>query len=217
MAATAAATVLGTSAPDFRFPATDGKTYAWSDIAGSKGTVIVFICNHCPYVKAVIDRLVTDARTLIAEGFGFVAVCSNDAKAYPDLEEFWSLRWKTPPPENCIEQRLGHAHLTWIFVNHRFAGHGIGSALLAHASNHLIELGYTELISSFILRTAGTNSKVWPTMRTRPAWSAVVASSIASWAARASGFSTKTCLPAARARTVSGAWLSWRVAVFDVL
>ena len=59
MAATAASTVLGTAAPTFRLPATDGKSYALDDIAGRKGTVIVFICNHCPYVKAVIDRLVT--------------------------------------------------------------------------------------------------------------------------------------------------------------
>ena len=54
MAATAASTVLGTPASEFRLPATDGKTYALADIAGTKGTVIVFICNHCPYVKAVM-------------------------------------------------------------------------------------------------------------------------------------------------------------------
>lgn len=84
MAATAASTVLGTPAPDFRLPATDGKTYALADIAGTKGTVIVFICNHCPYVKAVIDRLVLDARTLMAEGIGFAAICSNDAKSHPE-------------------------------------------------------------------------------------------------------------------------------------
>jgi len=46
--------------------------------------VIVFICNHCPYVKAVIDRLVADARALMAEGIGFAAICSNDAAAYPE-------------------------------------------------------------------------------------------------------------------------------------
>ena len=45
---------LGTPAPDFRLLATDGRTYALKDVAGGKGTVIVFICNHCPYVKAVI-------------------------------------------------------------------------------------------------------------------------------------------------------------------
>jgi peroxiredoxin len=84
MAATAASTALGTSAPDFRLPATDGKTYRLNDIAGPKGTVIVFICNHCPYVKAAIDRLVRDARTLMAEGVGVAAICSNDAENYPE-------------------------------------------------------------------------------------------------------------------------------------
>ena len=84
MAATAPSAVLGTAAPTFRPPATDGKTYALDDVAGRKGTVIVFICNHCPYVKAVIDRLVRDARVLMAEGIGFAAICSNDAKAYPE-------------------------------------------------------------------------------------------------------------------------------------
>ena len=84
MAATAASTVLGTTAPDFRLPATDGKTYALKDVAGAKGTVIVFICNHCPYVKAVIDRLVQDAKVLMAEGIGFAAICSNDATSHPE-------------------------------------------------------------------------------------------------------------------------------------
>lgn len=84
MAATAAATVLGTVAPAFRLPATDGKTYALDDISDSKGTVIVFICNHCPYVKAVIDRLVADAKVLMADGIGFAAICSNDARTHPE-------------------------------------------------------------------------------------------------------------------------------------
>ncbi len=75
---------LGASAPDFRLPATDGRTYALKDIAGSNGTVIVFICNHCPYVKAITDRLAQDAAALEAEGFGFAAICSNDAKTHPD-------------------------------------------------------------------------------------------------------------------------------------
>ena len=57
MAATNAKIALGAAAPDFRLPATDGKTYALADVAGAKGTVIVFICNHCPYVKAIVDRL----------------------------------------------------------------------------------------------------------------------------------------------------------------
>jgi peroxiredoxin len=84
MAATATTTALGTTAPAFRLPATDGKSYALKDIQGSKGVVIAFICNHCPYVKAVVERLVNDAKTLMAEGIGFAAICSNDAKSHPE-------------------------------------------------------------------------------------------------------------------------------------
>jgi peroxiredoxin len=75
--------IIDTPAPDFRLPATDGRSYGLDDVAGEKGTVIVFICNHCPYVIAVIDRLVADARELLKEGIGFAAICANDAKAYP--------------------------------------------------------------------------------------------------------------------------------------
>ncbi len=71
------------TAPAFRLPATDGQTYALADVNGENGAVIVFICNHCPYVKAVIDRLAADARTLIDAGIGVAAICSNDADAYP--------------------------------------------------------------------------------------------------------------------------------------
>ena len=84
MAATASTTALGTAAPAFRLPATDGKIYALDEIAGANGTVIAFICNHCPYVKAVIDRLVSDAKVLMNEGVGVAAICANDAKAYPE-------------------------------------------------------------------------------------------------------------------------------------
>jgi peroxiredoxin len=58
--------------------------YSLAEIAGKRGTVIVFICNHCPYVKAVIDRMVADARALQADGVSFAAICSNDAAAYPE-------------------------------------------------------------------------------------------------------------------------------------
>lgn len=84
MATTANSIVLDTDAPDFRLPATDGKIYTLQDIRGEKATVIVFICNHCPYVIAVIDRLVADARLLLAEGVGFAAICANDAATYPE-------------------------------------------------------------------------------------------------------------------------------------
>jgi hypothetical protein len=68
-----------------------------------------------------------------------------------DLDDFWSMSWKTPPPPDAVEKRLGHAHLTWIFVGPWHAGYGVGTALLARASRGLVELGYTELVSSFIL------------------------------------------------------------------
>src|SRR5437762_12451288 len=84
MATTATQVVLDTPAAEFRLPATDGKTYALDDVAGEKGTVVVFVCNHCPYVKAVIDRMVADARVLMSEGVGFAAICSNDAASYPE-------------------------------------------------------------------------------------------------------------------------------------
>jgi AhpC/TSA family len=61
----------------FRLP-----TDALDDVAGKKG--VVFICNHCPYVKVVIDRMVADARVLMSEGVGFAAICSNDAASYPE-------------------------------------------------------------------------------------------------------------------------------------
>jgi peroxiredoxin len=84
MATAATKIILDTPAPDFRLPATDGRTYTLKDVAGEKGTVIVFICNHCPYVKAVIGRLAADARALMAEGIGFAAICANDATDYPE-------------------------------------------------------------------------------------------------------------------------------------
>jgi len=83
MAASPETIAFDIPAPDFRLPGVDGKTYAFADVAGEKGTVIVFICNHCPYVLAIVDRLAADARALMAEGFGFAAICSNDAATYP--------------------------------------------------------------------------------------------------------------------------------------
>lgn len=75
---------LGMQAPDFSLSATNGQFYTLSELSGERGTVVVFICNHCPYVKAIIDRMVEDASTLASEGVGFVAICSNDAVGYPE-------------------------------------------------------------------------------------------------------------------------------------
>lgn len=75
---------LGGPAPDFSLPGTDGKTYALGDVRGRAGTVVMFICNHCPYVKAVLPRIERDAKDLAALNIGVVAISSNDAEAYPE-------------------------------------------------------------------------------------------------------------------------------------
>jgi peroxiredoxin len=74
---------IGHSAPDFSLKGTDGKTWTLDQAKGENGLVIAFICNHCPYVKAVIDRFVADAKALQAKGIGVVAVMPNDWSAYP--------------------------------------------------------------------------------------------------------------------------------------
>ena len=68
---------------DFRLKGTDGRTYSLADVQGKNGTLVMFICNHCPYVKGVIGRLVEDVRTLQAAGIGAIAIMSNDTKDYP--------------------------------------------------------------------------------------------------------------------------------------
>ena len=83
MAATPPVCNFGEKAHAFTLPATDGKSYSLADLKGPRGTVIVFMCNHCPYVKAVIDRLIRDAKDLATLGVSTIAICSNDAVAYP--------------------------------------------------------------------------------------------------------------------------------------
>ncbi|APZ53807.1 thioredoxin family protein [Salipiger abyssi] len=74
---------FGWKAPGFSLPGTDGRRYGYADIAGPRGTLVMFICNHCPYVLAVLDRIIRDARDLQALGIGVVAISANDAEAYP--------------------------------------------------------------------------------------------------------------------------------------
>jgi peroxiredoxin len=84
MAAEAPQCEIGFRAPHFRLAATDGRLLELNDVAGRKGTVIAFICNHCPYVQAIIHRLARDAKELEPLGVATVAICSNDAEAYPE-------------------------------------------------------------------------------------------------------------------------------------
>lgn len=75
---------FGWAAPAFRLPATDGRIYTLDELRGPKGTLVMFICNHCPYVQAVLERIVRDARDLALLGVATVAISSNDATAYPE-------------------------------------------------------------------------------------------------------------------------------------
>lgn len=76
---------LGTRAPDFSLPDTiSGRTLSFADVAGSNGTVVMFICNHCPYVKLLEDDFSDFARGCIEQGIGVVAISANDAENYPE-------------------------------------------------------------------------------------------------------------------------------------
>ena len=74
---------FGWPAPDFTLPGTDGQMHSLSSVAGPKCTLIMFICNHCPYVQSVLDRIIRDARDLQKIGIGVAAISSNDAVTYP--------------------------------------------------------------------------------------------------------------------------------------
>lgn len=78
---------FGRPAPDFELPGVDGKRHSPATARGAKGLLVMFICNHCPYVKSVIDRIVRDTRELAALGIGSIAIMSNDASDYP--EDSW--------------------------------------------------------------------------------------------------------------------------------
>ena len=75
---------FGWKARDFRLPGIDGRTYTLTEARGPKGLLVMFICNHCPYVKAIADRLARDVRDLQALGIGAIGIMSNDVAAYPE-------------------------------------------------------------------------------------------------------------------------------------
>ena len=75
---------FGWKAPSFSLPSTKGQTVSLEDVKGSSGALIMFICNHCPYVVSALDRIIRDSRELLRLGIGIAAICSNDSVKYPD-------------------------------------------------------------------------------------------------------------------------------------
>ena len=75
---------FGALAPDFDLPDTKGTRHSRDSLMGDKGLVLMFICNHCPYVIAIADKLARDGKALQDLGFGVAAICANDAETYPE-------------------------------------------------------------------------------------------------------------------------------------
>ena len=75
---------FGQKAHDFKLKSTDNKIISLEDVKGENGTLIMFICNHCPYVKAILTKLVKEGQKLNKAGIPIFAVCSNDSEEYPE-------------------------------------------------------------------------------------------------------------------------------------
>ncbi len=75
---------LGAKCPDFSLPGLDGKNYSLKDFKNGHSLVVMFICNHCPYVKAIEERLVQLGHDLKTMNVSVVAICSNDGESYPE-------------------------------------------------------------------------------------------------------------------------------------
>ena len=75
---------LGTVAPSFSLPNTDGKTVTLESFAGKKALLVIFMCNHCPFVKHIAEGLKSLSDDYLAKDVGIVAISSNDAEKYPD-------------------------------------------------------------------------------------------------------------------------------------
>ena len=84
MAGQAAVCEFGWRAVDFALDGVDGKRHRLAEVRGAKATVVMFLCNHCPYVKAAIPRIVADMAALAPLGVGAVAIMPNDSAAYPE-------------------------------------------------------------------------------------------------------------------------------------
>jgi len=93
---------FGLAAPEFKLPGVDGRDWSLAECRGERGLLVVFMCNHCPYVQAIRERLVRDARELQAVGIHTVAISSNDTVQYPE-DSFENMQrvareWELPFP-----------------------------------------------------------------------------------------------------------------------
>ena len=106
---------FGWKAPSFTLSDPDGAEQKMEDAMGENGLLIAFICNHCPYVKAIIERLVADAKTLQDEGIGVLAVMSNDyarvpADSPPEMKRFAAAHGFSFPYLIDEDQSVGRAY-----------------------------------------------------------------------------------------------------------
>lgn len=92
------------SVPDFTLPALDGKSYSLKDFQNGHSLVVMFICNHCPYVKAIEERLIQLGHDLKKMQVHLVAICSNDEISYP-ADSFENLK------ANWLEKKMGFTYL----------------------------------------------------------------------------------------------------------
>lgn len=74
----------GSKPHDFKLKGVDGRTYTLKDVTGPKGTLVMFICNHCPYVKTIAPRLAEDMKALQAKGIGVIGIMPNDVTTHPE-------------------------------------------------------------------------------------------------------------------------------------
>jgi peroxiredoxin len=127
---------LGANAPDFSLPGVDGKTYSLKSFAGSKAIVVIFSCNHCPYVVAYEDRLIALAREFQPQGVAFIAINANDAARYPD-DSFENMKLRAQQKDfpfpyvsdetQDVAEAFGAAHTPEIYVldgDRKLAYHG---------------------------------------------------------------------------------------------
>ncbi|MBI3088031.1 MAG: thioredoxin family protein [Candidatus Omnitrophica bacterium] len=84
---------LGDAAPEFALPGVDGKTYRLADFREKAAVCVIFMCNHCPYVKATIDRMIAIQRDYAAKGVQFIGINSNETKNYPEDDLPHMIRW----------------------------------------------------------------------------------------------------------------------------